>query len=79
LWDADQERDKVIVKWNIDHPFYQQVVSPNANNPEVFNPLVYLVYSHAVAELIAKEGSDAQEILDNIRWDMGRNLAILLK
>jgi hypothetical protein len=79
LWDPDQEKDKIIVKWNIDHPFYQQVVSPNNDTPEVFNPLVYLIYSFAVAELIAKEGSDAQEILDNIRWDVGRNLAILLK
>lgn len=79
LWEADQERDKIIVRWNIDHPFYQTVVSPNAENPEVFNPLAYLVYCFANAELIAKDNSDSQEILDNIRWDVGRNLAILLR
>jgi len=79
LWESDQERDRVIVRWNTDHPFYQLVVSPNAENPDVFNPLAYLIYCFANAELIAKEGSDSQEILDNIRWDVGRNLAILLK
>lgn len=78
LWESDQEREKVIVRWNIDHPFYQVVVAPNANEPEIFNPLAYLVYCFACAELIAKEGSDSQEILDNIRWDVGRNLAVLL-
>ena len=78
LWDSDQERDKVIVKWNVDHPFYQRVVAPNSEVPEVFNPLAYLIYCFASAELIAKEGSDSQVIIDNIRWDVGRNLAILL-
>jgi len=78
LWESDQERDKVIVRWNVDHPFYQVVVAPNANEPEIFNPLAYLIYCFACAELIAKEGSDSQEILDNIRWDVGRNLAVLL-
>jgi hypothetical protein len=79
LWEADQERDKIIVRWNIDHPFYQTVVSPNADNPEVFNPMAYLIFCFANAELIAKDNSDSQEILDNIRWDVGRNLAILLR
>ena len=78
LWESDQERDKVIVRWNVDHPFYQVVVAPNADLPEIFNPLAYLIYCFASAELIAKEGSDSQEILDNIRWDVGRNLAVLL-
>ena len=78
LWEADQERDVVIVKWNCDHPFYQRVVAPYAETPEVFNPIAYLIYCFAAAELIAKEGSDSQEMLDNIRYDVGRNLAVLL-
>lgn len=78
LWEPDQEKDKVIVKWNVDHPFYQLVIGPYADEPEVFNPLAYLVYCFASAELIAREGSESLEVLDNIRWDVGRNLAILL-
>ena len=79
LYESDQERDIVIVYWNVEHPFYQRVVAPSADNPEIFNPLAYLIYCYASAELMAKDGSDSQEVLDNIRWDVGRNLAILLK
>lgn len=79
LYEPDQEKDMVIVSWNIDHPFYQQVVAPNAEDPEIFNPLAYLIYCYANSELIAMDNSDSQEIIDNIRWDVGRNLAVLLK
>jgi len=79
LYQPDQERDVIIVYWNIDHPFYQQVVAPNAEEPEIFNPLAYLVYCYACAELLCKDNSDSQEIIDNIRWDVGRNLAVLLR
>jgi len=79
LYSPDQERDVVIVTWNVDHPFYQEVVSPNSNDPAVFNPLAYLIYCYANAELLCKDNSDSQEIVNNIRWDVGRNLSILLR
>jgi hypothetical protein len=79
LYEPDQERDTVIVYWNTDHPFYLEVVAPNADHPDIFNPLAYLVYCQAGAELMSKDNSDTQEIIQNIRWDVGRNLAVLLK
>lgn len=79
LFEPDQRRDVVIITWNTDHPFYQSVVVPNAQNPAVFNPIAYLVYCYASAELISKDNSDSQEIMDNIRWEVGRNLAVLMK
>jgi hypothetical protein len=79
LWESDQERDRVIVRWNVDHPFYQRVVAPNADNPDVLNPMAFLIYCFASAELISKIDTDSSVILDNIRWDVGRNLAVLLQ
>jgi hypothetical protein len=79
LYDIDQEREKVIIYWNEEHPFYIYFVSPNGNNPDILNPISFLIYSLATAELISKPDSDSEEILQNIRFDVGRNLAVLLK
>jgi len=38
-----------------------------------------LVYGLASAELIAKPELDSKEIITSIRYDGGRNLAILLR
>ncbi|MBN1765048.1 MAG: ATP-binding protein [Sedimentisphaerales bacterium] len=78
LFEPDQIRDVVIVNWNTDHPFYLQVIAPNSDEPSVFNPLAYLVYCYSCAELISKDNSDTQEIIDNIRWEVGKNLAVLM-
>jgi hypothetical protein len=31
--EPDQVKDKIIIQWNVDHPFCHQVVTPNAGNP----------------------------------------------
>ena len=79
LFEPSQQRDVVVVTWNTDHPFYQGVVVPNADNPAVFNPVAYLVYCYASAELISGDNSDTLEIIDNIRWEVGKNLAVLMR
>lgn len=79
LYDVDQEREKIVIYWNEEHPFYQEFIERNADNPDILNPICFLVYCLGSAELIAKPDSDSDEILENIRFDVGRNLAILLK
>ncbi|MDD5459200.1 MAG: ATP-binding protein [Phycisphaerae bacterium] len=78
LYEADQERDIVVVRWNIQHPFYADVIVANSNNPNVFNPLAFLIYSFATAELSSGVDTDSREIIDNIRYEVGRNLAVLM-
>ena len=75
------KREVFIINYNtVQFVFnFIQVVAPNAGNPEIFNPLAYLVYCYASAELMTKDNSDSQEICDNIRWEVGRNLSVLLK
>jgi hypothetical protein len=79
LYEAEKEKDVVVIYWNEEHPFYTEFVAENADNPNVFNPICYLVYSFATAELKAAIGSDSNEILENIRHVVGINLAVLLR
>tara|TARA_R110001599_G_C12262130_1_gene660557 strand:- start:2330 stop:3967 length:1638 start_codon:yes stop_codon:yes gene_type:complete len=78
LYEADMERNVVIVKWNEDHPFYTDVIAPNSNKPDIFNPLAYLIYCNAKAELVASHESDSLQIIEDIRWVVGRDLATLI-
>lgn len=78
LWESAMEKGTVIVKWNVDHPFYITTISPNSENPEIFNPIAYLVYCWAKAELNSKVETDSAEIIDNIRWEVGKDLSILI-
>ncbi len=78
LYETDQERDVVIIRWNTEHPFYLDVVAANSDDKNVFNPLVFLVYSFACAELRSQMDTDSQEIIENIRYEVGRNLAVLM-
>ena len=78
LWESGMEKGTVIVKWNIEHPFYESVIAPNNGNPHIFNPIAYLVYCWAKAELNSKVESDSSEIIDNIRWEVGKDLSILI-
>lgn len=79
LYEVDQERDIVIIYWNEDHPFYSEFIEINADSPDILNPICFLVYCFGNAELISKPDSDSNEILENIRYDVGRNLAVLLR
>ncbi len=79
VYDTDMERDTIIIYWNVDHPFYKHFIEKNVGNPDVVNPIYFLVYSLGNAELISGIDSDTMEIITNIRYDVGRNLAVLLK
>jgi hypothetical protein len=79
VYEADQERDIVVIYWNVDHPFFGEFIEAHAQEPDIFNPICFLVYGLANAELIARPNSDSLQILENIRYDVGRNLAVLLK
>ena len=78
LYETDQERDVVVIRWNTEHSFYRDVVAANSDDKNVFNPLVFLIYSFACAELRSQPDSDSQEIIENIRYEVGRNLAVLM-
>ncbi|CAG0995119.1 hypothetical protein METP3_02901 [Methanosarcinales archaeon] len=79
LYETDIEKDSVLIYWNEDHPFFRIFIEQNKDNVDVLNPISYLVYCLGSAELEAAMGSDSHVIIENIRWDVGRNLSVLLK
>lgn len=78
LYSCDMEGMVTVIYWNIDHPFYKQMIIPNESKPDVLNPICYLIYSLAQAELISGMESDSEEIIEGIRAVFSRNLKVLM-
>ena len=78
LFRAEQVGESTIIEWNIDHPFYEGFVVPNIDDPNVFNPVAYLIYSLATAELTASKDSATEMIIENIRTDYSKDLKVLM-
>ena len=78
LYSAEMEGSVTIINWNIDHPFYSEFIIPNEGKNEIINPICYLIYSLAQAELISTMESDSLEIIENIRGIFSRNLKVLM-
>ncbi len=68
LFEVEQIGKKVIIYYNIDHPFYQEFIAKNKDNKEIINTIDYLVYSLATAKLISvnKENQPMFEMFDSI-------------
>lgn len=79
LYVAEKAGGHTLISWNIDHPFYENFIMPNAGNQDVLNPIAYLIYSLAEAELRSGVNSDSEIILENIRADLSANLRTLMK
>ena len=78
LFRAEKEKDTTILEWNIDHPFYEGFVLPNIDDPDIINPVAYLIYSLATAELSAGTEGALGLLIDNIKTDYSRDLKVLM-
>lgn len=77
LFESYQEGKTIVVRWNTDHPFYDQVVLANKGNKNIVSALDYLVFALASAELKYISDEDP-ELLSNIKTVMSANLRALL-
>jgi hypothetical protein len=68
LFEVEQIGKKVIIYYNIDHPFYQEVIAKNKDNKEIISTIDYLVYSLATAKLISvnRDNQPMFEMFDSI-------------
>ena len=78
LYTAEMERDTTVINWNIDHPFYIDFIIPYEDDKNVINPICFLIYSLASAELRSRINSDSEDVIENIRADLSQNLRILM-
>jgi len=68
---------KVVIRWNVDHPFYEKILVSKKEDKTFITAVDFLIYSLASAEL--KSRSDENVFLfENIRSDMSTNLRVLM-
>lgn len=77
LFESFQEGKIIVVRWNTDHPFYDQVILVNKGDKNIISALDYLVFALASAELKYVSEEDP-ELLSNIKTVMSANLRALL-
>lgn len=79
MFEAEQEGKTTVIRWNVDHPFYNRFVRENADNKTLVTSVDFLIYSLAVAQIqaIGKDDDKAQ-MIENVISTMSTNMKVLL-
>lgn len=77
LFDMEQIGKRIIIYYNIQHPFYQDFIAANKDNKDIINAIDYLVYSLASAQLI-NQNQENQVLFDNFNSIFSSNLRSLI-
>lgn len=77
IYEADLDKQKVIVTYNGQHPFYTRYILENRDNPAALTAIDYFVYSLATAEIRTSD-DDTAKFIERIREDASFNLRQLL-
>ena len=83
LFDCCFEGNKIIIRWNIRHPFHSQVVAKYSGNKNILTPVDLLIYSIAQEQLMLDE-SDPDDVkkaqaLNDAIVGISHNLRTLLQ
>jgi len=78
LYDVDMEGRQIVVKWNVQHPFYLKMVRQYKGDKNILHPLDFLLYSLGTAELMAWN-DDNKEIFTQIKGTLSNNLRTLMR
>ena len=68
---------KVVIRWNVDHPFYEKILVSKKDDKTFVTAVDFLIYSLASAELKSRS-DDNVSLFENIRSDMSTNLRVLM-
>jgi len=77
IFECDQVGRVIVIRWNIEHPFYQLFVVDNLSNGRLVTAVDHLIYSMAAAELKLRSDENV-ELLNNLRSIMSSNMRTLL-
>lgn len=77
IYEAEQIGKQTVIRWNVDHPFYQKFILEHKDDPTLLTSVDFLVYSLATAELTVLNDEN-YEIIQNIKTVMSSNLRVLL-
>jgi len=78
LYEADMDGRRVVVNWNVMHPFYQKMVRQYKSDKDIIQPLDFMLYSLGTAELMA-ENDQNYEMLAQIKNTLSTNLRTLMR
>lgn len=77
IYDCWMEGKKIVIRYNVDHPFYQRFLVENSSDPSAQLSVDFLIFSLASAELRAAHEDNAR-LIEIFRFDMSTNLRVLL-
>jgi Histidine kinase-, DNA gyrase B-, and HSP90-like ATPase len=77
IYECDMEGRKLILRYNIEHPFYQRFVVDNLSDARAVTAADFLIYSMASAEL-KMMGDGEFEAVNNFKAVLSANLRTLL-
>ena len=79
MFEAEQEGKTIVIRWNVDHPFYARFVRENSDNKTLVTSVDFLIYSLAAAQIQAiGEDEDKAQMIENIVSIMSTNMKVLL-
>jgi hypothetical protein len=77
IFECDLEGRTVVIRWNIEHPFYKRFVVDNQDDGRLVTAVDFLVYSMACAELRERDDEHV-EFINNMKAVISANLRTLL-
>lgn len=77
MYDCYQEGKVIVIRWNVDHPFYEKIVLVNKDRKDLTAGIDFLIYALASAEL-KTTNDDNSELISTIKSIMSSNLRALL-
>ena len=77
IYECDMEGRKLVLRYNVEHPFYQRFIVENVSDGRVVTAADFLIYSMATAELKMLDNGELDAV-NNFKAVMSSNLRTLL-
>jgi len=77
IYECEMEGRKLVIRYNIEHPFYQRFVADNINEARSVTATDFLIYSMASSELKMLDDGEL-ETVNNFKAVLSANLRTLL-
>jgi hypothetical protein len=77
IYECDLQGRTIIIRWNIEHPFYQRFIIDQRADGRLVTAIDYLIYSMATAELYSIN-EESQEMVNTFKAIISSNVRTLL-
>ena len=77
IYDAEQHGRTVLIRWNVDHPFYERFITDQRSDDRLVTAIDFLIYSMAAAELQNLD-DEQRELISSFMTVIASNVRTLL-